>query len=205
MSSNNSDDDIEGIIMTSNKGTVRPKNIATLYEYYISGVITGPEDYIHIFDQIRHAREDDDVKIYINSYGGDMATALQFMRVLNETSATVTCSVEGMCASSATLIFLNAHIFEVTPHSSFMIHTFSGGTFGKGAEQYAQVAFEKKWSEKLFKEVYEDFLSPKEIEEVLAGRDLWLEIEEVAERMNARIKARQELAELEEQTRPDEE
>ena len=204
MNSNNSEDDIEGIIMTSNKGTVRPKNIATLYEYYISGVITGPEDYIHIFDQIRHAREDDDVKIYINSYGGDMSTAIQFMRVLSETAATVTCSVEGMCASAATLIFLNAHIFEVTPHSSFMIHTFSGGTYGKGVEQYAQVAHEKKWSEKLFKEVYEDFLSPKEIEEVLAGRDLWLEIEEVAERMNARIKARRELAELEEQTRPDE-
>lgn len=202
---NNSDDDIEGILVSSNKGTVRPKNIATLYEYYISGVITGPEDYIHIFDQIRHAREDDDVKIYINSYGGDMSTAIQFMRVLGETAATVTCSVEGMCASAATLIFLNAHIFEVTPHSSFMIHTFSGGTYGKGVEQYAQVAHEKKWSEKLFKEVYEDFLSAKEIEEVLAGRDLWLEIEEVAERMNARIKARQELAELEEQTRPDEE
>ena len=205
MSSNNSEDDIEGILVSSNKGTVRPKNIATLYEYYISGVITGPEDYIHIFDQIRHAREDDDVKIYINSYGGDMSTAIQFMRVLGETAATVTCSVEGMCASAATLIFLNAHIFEVTPHSSFMIHTFSGGTYGKGVEQYAQVAHEKKWSEKLFKEVYEDFLSAKEIEEVLAGRDLWLEIEEVAERMNARIKARQELAELEEQTRPDEE
>lgn len=191
------------------KCIVRPKNIATLYEYYISGAITGPEDYVHIFDQIRHAREDDDVKIYINSYGGDMSTAIQFMRVLSETNATVTCSVEGMCASAATLIFLNAHIFEVTPHSSFMIHTFSGGTYGKGVEQYAQVAHEKKWSEKLFKEVYEDFLSTKEIEEVLAGRDLWLEIEEVADRMNKRIATRRELAELaelaelEEQTKPD--
>lgn len=186
------------------KCIVRPKNIATLYEYYISGAITGPEDYVHIFDQIRHAREDDDVKIYINSYGGDMSTAIQFMRVLSETSATVTCSIEGVCASAATLIFLNADIFEVTPHSSFMVHNYSGGTYGKGGEQYAQVAHEKKWSEKLFKEVYEDFLSVKEIDDILAGRDLWMEIEEVAERMNKRIAARRELAELDEATRPEE-
>jgi len=200
---NNNDDDIEGVLISSNKGTVRPKNIATLYEYYISGVITGPEDYIHIFDQIRHAREDDDVKLYINSYGGDMTTAIQFMRVLSETAATVTCSIEGMCASAATLIFLNSHIFEVTPHSSFMIHNYSGGTYGKGGEQYAQVTHERKWSEKLFREVYEDFLSSKEIEEILAGRDLWMEVEEVADRMNKRIATRRELAELEEQTKPE--
>jgi ATP-dependent protease ClpP protease subunit len=197
----NTDDNIESVLIPSNKGIVRPKNISTLYEYYISGTITSPEDYIHIFDQIRHAREDDDVKIYINSYGGDMSTAIQFMRVLSETNATVTCSVEGMCASAATLIFLSAHIFEITPHSSFMVHTFSGGTYGKGVEQYAQVNHERKWSEKLFKEVYEDFLTPSEINEILAGRDLWMDVDEVAARMNKRIATRRELAELEEKNK----
>jgi len=199
----NNNDDVEEILLTSSKGTVRPKNISTLYEYYISGLITGPEDYIHIFDQIRHARDDDDIKIYINSFGGDMSTAIQFMRVLSETNATVTCSIEGMCASAATLIFLNAHYFEITPHSSFMIHNYSGGTWGKGGEQYAQVTHERKWSETLFKEVYGDFLSTKEIDEILEGKDLWMHVEEVAERMNKRIATRRELAELEEATKPE--
>lgn len=196
------DDYIDGI-MVGSKPSIKPKPIAHLYEYYISGAINGPEDYIEIFDQIRHAREDDEIRLYINSYGGDLYTAIQFMRVLSETQALVTASIEGACMSAATLLFLNADIFEVTPHSSFMIHSYSGGTFGKGSEMHAQIIHEKSWSSKLFTEVYEDFLSTKEIEEVLAGRDLWLSTEEVAERMNKRIATRKELAELEQQTKPD--
>ncbi len=204
MAKNDDGEFIEGIMMGSVKNPIKPKTLACLYEYYISGSITSPENYIEIFDQIRHAREDDEIRIYLNTYGGDLYTAIQFMRVLSETSALVTCSVEGACMSAGTLIFLNADVFEVTPHSSFMIHNYSGGTMGKGSEMHAQIVHEKKWSEKLFKEVYEDFLTDKEIDEILAGRDLWMEVEEVAERMNKRIKARQELAELEEATRPDE-
>lgn len=196
------EDYIEGIMLGS-KSNIKPKPLAYLYEYYISGAISGPEDYIEIFDQIRHAREDDEIRLYINSCGGDLYTAIQFMRVLSETNALVTASVEGACMSAATLLFLNADIFEVTPHSSFMIHSYSGGTFGKGSEMHAQIIHEKSWSSKLFTEVYEDFLSTKEIEEVLAGRDLWLSTEEVAERMNKRIATRKELAELEQQTKPD--
>lgn len=200
---NKQDDDyIDGIIAGS-KPSIKPKPIAHLYEYYISGAINGPEDYIEIFDQIRHAREDDEIRLYINSYGGDLYTAIQFMRVLSETQALVTASIEGACMSAATLLFLNADVFEVTPHSSFMIHSYSGGTFGKGSEMHAQIVHEKVWSSKLFKEVYEDFLSKKEIEEVLAGRDLWMDVEEVALRMNQRIATRRELAKLEEATRPD--
>jgi len=199
----NDNDDFEGILLGGSTPRIRPKAIATLYEYYISGAITGPEDYIETFDQIRHAREDDEIRIYLNTYGGDMYTAIQFMRVLSETDALVTCSVEGACMSAGTLIFLNADVFEVTPHSSFMIHNYSGGTIGKGSEMHAQIMHEKKWSEKLFKEVYEDFLTVKEIDEILAGRDLWMEVDEVAERMNKRIATRRELAELEEATKPE--
>lgn len=202
MPKNNEDDFQEGIMLSGSKSSIKPKSIGTLYEYYISGGITGPEDYISIFDEIRHARDTDEVKLYLNTFGGDLYTAIQFMRVLSETNALVTCSVEGACMSAGTLIFLNADVFEVTPHSSFMIHNYSGGTMGKGSEMHAQIVHEKKWSEKLFKEVYEDFLTEKEIDEILAGRDLWMEVDEVADRMNKRIATRRELAELEEQTRP---
>lgn len=185
------------------KSSIRPKNIASLYEYYISGAITGPEDYVEIFDQIRHAKEDDEVRLYLNSYGGDMYTAIQFMRVLSETRALVTCSIEGACMSAATLIFLNADVFQVTPHSSFMIHSYSGGTVGKGSEMHAQIVHEKRWAEKLFREVYEDFLTNEEITDILAGRDLWMTVDEVVERMNKRITTRKELEELERATKPD--
>ena len=184
-------------------GMIEPKAISHFYEYYISGEIDSPDNYIEWFDTIRHCKAGDVVKIYINSYGGDMFTGIQFMRVLSETEATVICSVEGACMSAATMLFLCADEFEVTPHSMFMFHNYSGGTFGKGGEMYGQIQHERKWSERLLNEIYEDFLSPAEIQSLLDNKDMWMDVDEVITRMEKRSKAFNEQAELEEATRPD--
>jgi ATP-dependent protease ClpP protease subunit len=93
------------------------KPIAALHEFYITGTIEEAEKYVEWFDIIRHAGPRDIVKIYINSYGGDLFTAIQFLRVLTETEATKIVSVEGACMSAATVIFMAADSYEVTPRS----------------------------------------------------------------------------------------
>lgn len=172
-------------------GMITPKVSAHVYEFYISGAIDSPDNYIEWFDTIRHCKSDDVVKIYINSYGGDMFTGIQFMRVLSETEATVICSVEGACMSAATMIFLCADQFEVTPHSMFMFHNYSGGTFGKGGEMYGQIQHERKWSEALLKEIYEGFLTQDEIKSLLDNKDMWMDVDEVVLRMEERSEAMQ--------------
>lgn len=180
-----------------------PKIIAQIYEFYISGEIESPECYIDMFDIIRHARQDDTVKLYVNSFGGDLFTGIQFLRVLSESAAEVIVSIEGACMSAATLLFLAADSVEITPHSSIMIHNYSSGTFGKGNEMHYQIQHERKWSEHLFREVYEDFLSDAEITAVLDGKDIWLDSDEVLARLQKRAQLRNELAALEEATRPE--
>lgn len=198
----NNNETLEGIVGSfGQKARIPKKAISCLHEFYLSGYISEPEDYIEWFDTIRHASAEDTVKIYINSGGGDLFTAVQFLRVLSDTEATVVISVEGICASAATIVFLCADVFEITPHSMFLFHTYSGGTHGKGNEMFAQLAHEKKWSEKLFAEVYEGFLTEKEIEDMILSRDIWMDADEVAERMNRRIelmKAARKAAESEE-------
>ena len=76
------------------------KAISSIHEFYLTGEIGPAEDYLEWFDAIRHASETDAIKIYINSFGGDLFTAIQFLRVLSDTSATVVCSVEGACMSA---------------------------------------------------------------------------------------------------------
>ena len=181
------DDDF--ILDTGNSRGFR-KCTSALYEFYLSGLITGPEDYIEWFNTIRSASDQDVVKIYINSSGGDLNTALQFMRVLSETQATVVCSVEGSCMSAATMIFLCAEVFEVTPHSLFMFHNYSGGIFGKGGEIYDQAVFEREWSKQFLQYIYKDFLTSKEIDSLLENKDLWLHSEEVSNRVEALCEAR---------------
>lgn len=193
----------DDFIKPFSNGMIEPKISSHVYEFYISGMIDSPENYIDWFDIIRHCKPDDTVKIYINSYGGDMFTGIQFMRVLAETEALVICSVEGACMSAATMIFLCADQFEVTPHSMFMFHNYSGGTYGKGGEMYGQIQHERKWSEKLLNEIYEDFLTRDEIKSLLDNKDMWMDVDEVITRMQKRAKAIQELQALEEATRPE--
>jgi ATP-dependent protease ClpP protease subunit len=190
--------------LTLPNSNIRPAKVAAhVYEFYISGEITEPSNYIDMFDIIRHSRYDDTVKIYVNSYGGDLFTAIQFLRVLSESQANVVVSIEGACMSAATLLFLSADSVEITPHSSIMIHDYSSGTFGKGGEMHRQIQHERKWSETLFREVYEDFLTEEEITSVIDGKDIWLEADDVMQRMQSRADIRQKLAELEEATKPD--
>jgi ATP-dependent protease ClpP protease subunit len=160
------------------------KPISKLHEFYIGGEIEEAERYISWFDTIRHANENDIIKIYINSYGGDLFTAIQFLRVLTETPATKIISVEGACMSAATMIFMCADNFEVTPHSLFMFHNYSGGAFGKGGEMIDQLLHERKWSEKLMNEVYDGFLTQTEIKSMLDNKDIWMDGEEVVRRLN---------------------
>jgi len=168
--------------------TVFSKTISQLHEFYLSGEITEPEDYIEWLDVIRSAGEQDTVKIYINSPGGNVDTAIQFMQVLKGTSAYVICSVEGACMSAATMIFLSADELEICDHALFMFHNYAGGAFGKGGEIYDQIQFERAWSRKLLESVYHHFLSPTEITQMLDNKDIWLDSDEV----RGRIKAIQE-------------
>lgn len=180
-----------------------PKIIAQIYEFYICGEIEEPECYIDMYDSIRHARHTDVVKIYLNSSGGNLYSAIQFLRVLAESEAEVIVSIEGAAMSAATLIFLAADSVEITPNSSIMIHNYSSGTIGKGNEMHSQIQHERKWSETLFNQVYEDFLSKEEICAVLDGKDIWMDSEEVMVRLQRRGEIRKELAELEEATKPE--
>lgn len=164
------------------------KQMVSVHEFYLSGEIESPEEYIQWFDTIRHAGENDLIKIYINSPGGHVATAIQFMRVLRETEANIVMSVEGECASAATMIFLCGENFEVSEHSIFMIHTYSGGFIGKGHELHSQALYERTWSVKLIKEVYEGFLSENEMQRVIDGADIWMDGDEVIKRLKTRQK-----------------
>ncbi len=164
------------------------KQCVNIHEFYLSGDIESSEDYIDWFDTIRSAGENDVLKFYINSSGGDLFTAIQFMRVLSDTAANIVVSVEGACMSAATLIFLHGHQFEVSPHSMFMFHNYSSGVVGKGGEMYDRLSHEKDWSEKLLREVYSDFLTEKEITSILDNKDIWMDGDECIKRLKKKVK-----------------
>lgn len=163
------------------------KQIVNVHEFYLSGDIESPEEYIQWFDTIRHAGEHDVIKIYINSRGGDVFTAIQFIRILQDTPATVIISVEGFCASGATMLLMAGDSFEISDYTVFMFHNYSSGTFGKGGEMFDELNHMRGWSEKLLRGIYKDFLTETEINSLLDNKDIWMDGEEVANRLKLRL------------------
>jgi|21_taG_2_1085346.scaffolds.fasta_scaffold06509_8 ATP-dependent protease ClpP protease subunit len=160
--------------------------VANIYDLYLTGAIGDAKDYQDWNQMMRSATENDVVYIHINSNGGEIFTAIQLMRTMQETQATVIASVEGMCMSAATLLFLTADVCEVSEHSHFMFHTYSSGNWGKGSEQLANVMADDKWARHLFNTVYKGFLDPKEMESMIDGKDLWMNPAEVGKRLEKR-------------------
>jgi ATP-dependent protease ClpP protease subunit len=162
--------------------------LAKVHKFYLSGEIKAPSEYVPWFETIRNANETDVVVLHINSYGGDLFTAIQFMRAMAETKANIVASVEGACMSAATVIFLSAKNWEISRHSMFMFHNYSSGSFGKGGEMYDNIVHEREWSQKLWKDVYSGFLTEGEINSILQNKDIWMSGEEVSKRLHSKVK-----------------
>ena len=182
----------------------QPKILGQLYTLYLVGEITTPEDYVEWYEIIRNASENDVIKIHINSPGGNLFTAVQLMRVMAESQANILTSVEGACMSAATMVFLSGDGFEISEHSMFMFHNYSGGTIGKGGEMYHGMVHERKWSTGLFQDMYTDFLTAEEIADMTNDKDIWLDANQVLERLEKRGKMMEKKAKKAEKTKKSE-
>lgn len=160
--------------------------LSSIYDLYLSGDITSPDQYIEWFDLIRGCGPHDVIRLYINSGGGDVFTAIQFRSAMALSQATILVEVEGACMSAATMIMLASDSIEVADDSMFMFHNYSGGCFGKGGEMYDNIIHERQWSEKLLRNVYEHFLDDDEITQILASKDIWMDASEVRDRLKLR-------------------
>jgi ATP-dependent protease ClpP protease subunit len=107
---------------------------------------------------------------------------------MGDSDATIIVSVEGQCCSAATIIALAADMVELSNHCVWMCHNYSSGMIGKGHELHSQAEFERDWSIKLMKDIYDGFLSESEIQRMLNGADLWMGADDVMERLNKRQK-----------------
>lgn len=193
----NLDEETGGVVTAGKNQAFVGRPIGRLHTFYLSGTIGDPEEYSSWVDLIRNAQPNDVIYIHINSEGGNAFTALQLIRAMRESKASIVASAEGLCCSAATMIFLNAHQCEVSDHSVFMFHDYSGVVIGKGSEMFSHVTHARAWSIRLITTMYKDFLSAEEIQQILEGQDIWMGAHEVIERLKKKAeknKERQEQA-----------
>lgn len=160
----------------------------SVHHYYISSAIEGPEQYVDMVHRISTAGPDELIYIHLNTPGGQLDTGVQIVNAMLSTAAHVTVGIEGNCFSLGTLIFLAADEFIVHDNCLMMIHNYSGGVFGKGNEQQSQLEAQIKWFNTLSKKLYIPFLSVAEFEKVMRGEDIWLQSNDIRDRLEKMVK-----------------
>jgi len=160
------------------------------FDIYLDEEIKDPTYYRHAFQVLRSSQRGDLVRIYISSHGGNLNSALIFKNCIEACEADVIAIIEAEAYSAASLIALSCPGIEVKPYATMMLHSASFGSGGSVQNVRDHVEFTGRHAESLMEEVYADFISPLEMEDLKKGRELWFDYKQIGERLDAMFEAR---------------
>lgn len=181
------EDDFSG-----NKGTLGyfvKQRVSRQITIPIDEEFTSPSYYRNVFNALLDANEDDTVIFMFNSPGGMLSGLLTLLEGVKMTEATTMAVLIGECSSAASILALHCDSIFVSESATMLAHDISYGTGGKGSDVLSHVQHVSKTSEKLLRKTYEHFLSAKEIDEMLNGRQIFLDSDEIKQRLEQKEKA----------------
>lgn len=161
-----------------------------VFDIILDDNIREPSYYRDAFQVFRQAQQGDKIRMILNNSGGRLDSAVCFVNLMKETEAEVFAILEGETHSAASIIALNAHVIQVKPYASMMIHHASFGSGGTVQNVMDHVNFTSKQTERLIRETYKFFLTESELDEVIRNREIWLTDEEIGERLDLMFEAK---------------
>lgn len=185
------DDEDDGDFVGSKTtlGYFMKQKVATQYTVTIDEAFTEPSYYRGVVSMLMGASEEDTVIFLINSPGGRLSGLLTLLEGINMTDATTLAVLVGECASAASMFALHCDQVFVSENATMLCHNVSYGTNGKGSDVLAHVNHVAKTSEKLLRSTYLNFLSEKEVLELLNGQEIYLDSDEIKARLEQKQKA----------------
>ena len=154
------------------------------FEFNLDEDIKEPSYYRSLIEVLNNATEQDLVVLNINSGGGMLDSAISIIDALRNTRANTLAWISGSAYSAAGLIALSCHNVEVGEFATLMCHNSQYGLGGYTTDIKDRAVFEHKMTSKIMHSVYRFFLSPEEIESVLMNKTIWLDSDEIIERLS---------------------
>lgn len=170
-------------------GYFMKQKVATQYTVTIDEPFVSPSYYRGVVSMLMGASEDDTVIFLINSPGGQLNGLLALVEGIKMTDATTIAVLVGECASAASMFALHCDTIFVSDNATMLCHNISYGTGGKGSDILSHVQHVSKTSEKLLRKTYEHFLSKTEIDEMINGREIYLDSDEIKQRLEQKEQA----------------
>ncbi len=176
------DDEFEG--NKDSLGFFVQTQVARQYTVTIDEPFVQPSYYRGVISMLMNATEADSVIFLLNSPGGMYSGLVALIEAVKMTDATTMAILVGECASAASIFALHCDTMFVSDNATMLCHNISYGTGGKGSDILSHVQHISKTSEKLLRGTYEHFLSSVEIDELLNGREIYLDSDEIKERLD---------------------
>lgn len=200
-SARNDDEDEEGEVNIRSNSQYLPYFESTktnrCIKVFLDENIREAKYYRTVLQGIDSLGEGDLILLNINSYGGQLDGAIAIINAIENTDADVHASIEGVAASAASLIALASPSISVSPYATMMVHAATFGAFGKQSDVISHASFVDKQVRNLMGSVYKDFLTDKELEEVIMGKELWFDAEEIVRRLELRAELQEKKARAE--------
>ena len=153
------------------------------FEFNLDEDIKEPSYYRNLIEVLNNATEQDLVVLNINSGGGMLDSAISIIDALRNTQANTLAWISGSAYSAAGLIALSCQNVEVGEFATLMCHNSQYGLGGYTTDIKDRALFEHKMTSKIMQSVYRFFLSPEEIESVLMNKTIWMDADEIIERL----------------------
>lgn len=179
-------DDDEDELFPQKLGYSYTQEVRTQVTVHLNQPFLGPDYYDNIVDALDRASPVDVFIFNINSPGGRFDGLVSLLDAIENTEALVIGNIVGEAASAASIFALKCHQLRVSPYGEMLAHSSRYGFVGKSADNVSHVLHTAKVTDRVMREAYEGFLSEEEIEQVLNGKELYLDAEEIMQRLEAR-------------------
>lgn len=146
-------------------------------------IIEGPENYNYFVDVLLNASEEDVVNIYFASGGGSGDTMVMMMNLISECRAEVHGYLLSQAHSAASYLFLTCPYKHVGKYTSMLCHQVSYGYMGSHHEVKSYVDHIDREEQRLVRDTYKGFLSEEETDQLLNGKQIWLDEDDIVSRL----------------------
>lgn len=157
-----------------------------IFNIYLFGVIEDANQFVAAIEVLQAAGENDVVVIHLSTDGGSLDATDTFITAMRDCEARIIVRATGGVHSAGSIILLNADEFILSENFNCLIHNGSTGSGGKYSDWKLQTRHTERYMERVMRKTYEGFLSDEEIEDLLAGKDMWLDAKEFGERWEKR-------------------
>ena len=162
-----------------------------VYDILLDEEIKSPSYYRNAFQTLRNAQEGETVRIIISTYGGNLTSAITFKNLIEQCAAEVVGVLEGEAFSAGSLILLSCPVIHIQPHTTMMCHSAAFGSSGMVQQVRDHVDFTGRHAEAVMEDVYCDFLSAQEFSDLKRGVEIWLDYNQINERLEKMFEARE--------------